>query len=275
MTITDPIASLKTPVRRHLVDTDYGQIHVRVTGEAQEGVPPVLLVHQTPSSSREWMSVAQELGPRQCIVPDLIGLGFSDPAPQAMSLVDHATAITQVVSSFSDSWVAVGHHTGAVIATTLTGMNKKSTLGLGIIGYPFYSTWRERYSRLTNCNVTPMDADGEAAAAMWRASAGGYGPTLPEEDVMRIVSDKLLAGPVWFGTYVALWMSDLVQIVETAADSDRPTVLLAPEDDSLSKFAGPVAEILGITPTTMPGGGRVLSEHPDLVAEALAPLLKA
>jgi pimeloyl-ACP methyl ester carboxylesterase len=268
----EPLPGWANPItsRRMLLDTDFGQLHVRTTGDPDHPAPPVLLVHQTPSSSREWMRVATLLGPRRCIVPDLMGLGFSDPAPHAMSLPDHAKAVSQAVSQLTDEWVAVGHHTGAVVATAVAG-SSDATKGLGIIGYPLYDGWRVRYERLTNCSAAHYDE--EAIADLWRKTASSYGEGIGEDVLLEAVSDKLLAGVVWYGTYVALWMSDLVEVVQKAAG--RPALVLAPEADSLSRFAPRVAEILGTTAVPMAGGSRILTDDPGAVADALAPLLAA
>lgn len=258
--------------RRHLVDTDFGQVHVRVTGEAQEGVPPLLLLHQTPSSSKEWMRVAAELGDRQCIIPDLIGLGFSDPAPKAMTLDEHAWAVTQAASTLTGEWVAVGHHTGAVVATAVAGTATEQTLGLGIVGYPLYEGWRVRYERLSNCNAAHYDA--AEVAAVWEKTASSYAEGTDTQVVLDAVTDKLLAGVVWYGTYVALWMSDLKAVLERAASGGRPATVLAPVGDSLSKFAPAVADVLGTTAVPVAGGSRILVDDPATVAAALAPLLE-
>jgi pimeloyl-ACP methyl ester carboxylesterase len=269
----EPVPGWAAPVtsRRTLLDTDFGQMHVRMTGDPDHPAPPLLLVHQTPSSSREWMRVATLLGPRRCIVPDLMGLGFSDPVSEAMSLPDHAKAVIQAASALTDEWVAIGHHTGAVVATAVAGTAKEATKGLGIVGYPLYDGWRIRYERLTNCVAAHYDA--AAVADLWTKTASSYGEGIGEDVVLEAVSDKLLAGVVWYGTYVALWMSDLVGIVEQAAG--RPALVLAPEGDALSRFAPRVAEILGGTVVPMAGGSRILTDDPDAVAAALAPLLES
>jgi len=257
---------------RTLVDTDFGQVHVRVTGTPQEGVPPLLLLHQTPSSSKEWLRVANALGDRQCIIPDLVGLGFSDPAPKAMTLQDHAWSVVQAASSMAGEWVAVGHHTGAVVATAVQGTAPEQTLGLGIVGYPLYEGWRVRYERLSNCNAAHYDA--AEVASVWEKTASAYGPDIDVQAVLDAVTDKLLAGVVWYGTYVALWMSDLAEVLENAAAARRPAVVLSPEGDSLSRFAPKVAAILGGTEVPMAGGSRILVEDPAGVAAALGPLLE-
>ncbi|MEV1294200.1 alpha/beta fold hydrolase [Pseudonocardia sp. NPDC049635] len=269
--VLEPTPGWATPItsRRALLDTDFGQMHVRMTGDPDHPAPPLLLVHQTPSSSREWMRAAVRLGPRRCIVPDLMGLGFSDPAPHAMSLSDHATAVLQAVSELTGEWVAIGHHTGAVVATAVAGAQPAATTGLGIIGYPLYDGWRVRYERLSNCTAAHYDED--AVADLWRRTASSYADGVAEDVVLEAVSDKLLAGVVWYGTYVALWTSDLVEVARRAAG--RPAVVLAPEGDGLSRFAPRVAELLGARLVPMAGGARILTDDPDAVVGALAPLL--
>src|SRR5882724_206278 len=47
-----------------------------------EHEPPVVLVHGTPSSSREWRHVAGQLAERhRVLAPDLLGFGASDRPP--------------------------------------------------------------------------------------------------------------------------------------------------------------------------------------------------
>lgn len=62
-------------IRRRIVDTPHGQVHVRATdGEGR----PLLLLHQSPRSGLMFEPLMERVD-RPAIAPDRIGYGYSDP----------------------------------------------------------------------------------------------------------------------------------------------------------------------------------------------------
>jgi haloalkane dehalogenase len=91
------------PFERFRVRVEGRHLHVMVSGP--EGAPPVLLLHGNPTWGFLWRKVAAELirdpnaPPLRLVMPDLVGLGFSDkPRDSAVhTLENHARWIGALV----------------------------------------------------------------------------------------------------------------------------------------------------------------------------------
>ena len=84
------------PFRRYLVEAGDHRNHVMEIGEGR----PVLCVHGNPSWGFLYRKVAQALTgqPVRVLMPDLVGLGFSDkPAQQAHTLDNHIIWFGQLI----------------------------------------------------------------------------------------------------------------------------------------------------------------------------------
>lgn len=105
-----------TVQERHLVRTDAGHVHLRITGSDTAG-PELLLLHQVPASGRIWLPVMAELAPLPCVAPDMLNLGESDGTDPALTLEEHAEHLWQAVQRVRPGpKVVAGHHTGAALA---------------------------------------------------------------------------------------------------------------------------------------------------------------
>jgi pimeloyl-ACP methyl ester carboxylesterase len=113
---------MSAPVTRHYATLDgrFGrrQVHYRRAGQG----PAVLLLHQSPQSSRELEPVMTEWG-EWCtaIAPDTPGYGLSDPlGVDEASLDDFAAAIVEFLDAIGVGRAAVyGFHTGGMIGVAL------------------------------------------------------------------------------------------------------------------------------------------------------------
>ncbi|MCX8231776.1 MAG: alpha/beta fold hydrolase, partial [Alphaproteobacteria bacterium] len=102
-------------VRRHFVTIEgVRQIHYRRAGSG----PPVLLLHQSPKSSREHLPLMQHLMDRfTCIAPDTPGNGNSDPLTLSdPEMADYGDNIASFLDALGIEKIAVyGFHTGASV----------------------------------------------------------------------------------------------------------------------------------------------------------------
>jgi len=104
------------PVSRHFATIGLRQIHYRRAGDG----PPVLLLHQTPTSSAELLPLLEHLAPRFTVLaPDMPGYGVSDPLPEPVlsmeALVNNLADFMDVLRL--DTAGLYGFHTGASLAT--------------------------------------------------------------------------------------------------------------------------------------------------------------
>ena len=80
-------------VRRGYVDVAHGQMHYAACGDDDATTAPVVLLHQTPRSWREYAQVLPLIGARRrAIAVDTAGFGASDPVPRAAGIEAWAEA---------------------------------------------------------------------------------------------------------------------------------------------------------------------------------------
>ena len=109
-------------MRRQFVDTDFGQIHVRTSGAAKPGVLPLVLLHQSPKSAREFEHFIAASGDRAIIAPDTLGHGESDMPPSSpdVTIQDYAKCQLQALDALGVAKADLfGNHTGALVAAEM------------------------------------------------------------------------------------------------------------------------------------------------------------
>ena len=104
-------------IRRHFVTVNgERQVHYRRAGKG----PVVILLHQSPTSSREHVPLIERLmGEFTVIAPDTPGNGLSDPLPGEQPLAEeYAHALAQTLDALGIERCGIfGTHTGGVTAT--------------------------------------------------------------------------------------------------------------------------------------------------------------
>ena len=106
-------------IRRGYVDTRIGQIHYR--GAGTDPGPPLILLHQTASSSAMYERVMWLLdGHYRLAALDPPGFGQSDFPPPQPSVHDYATTLLEALTNLGfPRFHVFGHHTGASIACAM------------------------------------------------------------------------------------------------------------------------------------------------------------
>lgn len=102
-------------IRRAFLDLPDGQVHYRHAGKG----PPLLLLHASPGSSRQLVSLIEALSDRfHVVAPDTAGNGDSTKlAVGAPVIADYAARLPLLIDALRIDQVAVyGSHTGAAIA---------------------------------------------------------------------------------------------------------------------------------------------------------------
>ncbi len=105
-------------IRRAYVTVGGRQVHLRHAGEG----PPVVLLHQSPSSSAELEPLIRHLAPHFTVVaPDTPGFGHSDPLGPADAEPGIDTFVDALLALFDalglQQPALFGSHTGAIVAT--------------------------------------------------------------------------------------------------------------------------------------------------------------
>lgn len=126
-------------ITRHFVEVEGRFVHYRRCGSG----PPLLMVHQSPRSSAEYVPLMQQWGERfTCIAPDTPGFGQSDPLPAADATIDDfGDALVRLLDALGlDQPIAAwGFHSGGIILMNLLRRHPGRLLRAAIGGYAIWT----------------------------------------------------------------------------------------------------------------------------------------
>ena len=158
-------------ITRHFIDVatpndGTRRVHYRRAGSG----PPVLLIHQSPRSSAEYLALIAEWATDfTCLAPDTPGFGesapFANPAPH---VDDYADAVIAFMDALGlEQAGAYGTHSGAI---TLVTAAKRSPHRFTAIAANGYAVWTDAERRDFGANYTPPyapSAYGEHLQWLW------------------------------------------------------------------------------------------------------------
>lgn len=151
------------------VDTREGQVHFRVAGP--EGGRPVVLLHWTPASGRQYEPVLDALAARgwRAIAPDLLGYGRSDPRPANYGIPDFAANLDAALTALSiDAAPVVGGHVSACVAVELARLRGARVPRLVLDGCPLWPPEvRAQMAKFVAGTPPRVSADGAHRTLPW------------------------------------------------------------------------------------------------------------
>ncbi|MCE9657494.1 MAG: alpha/beta hydrolase [Burkholderiales bacterium] len=156
---------------------------------------PIVLLHQTPRSWREYAAVLPLIGARRrAIAIDTAGFGESDPVA-APGIEAWAAAALQLLDAIGVTRAhVVGHHTGGVVAVEIAARAPERVASLVLSSTP-YTSEAFRHARAGQPAidaVAPSD-DGTHLAALWQKRQPFY-PAGRTELLQAFVADALKVG---------------------------------------------------------------------------------
>lgn len=245
--------------RRGYFDMPWGQVHYR-TASADPALPVMIMLHQSPLSSRNY-ECALPLLAAFCrpVALDTPGHGASDPAPAGWEVADYGALVWAVADRLGAERVHIfGRATGSVFAFAAAQAAPARVRALVLHGVPIY-TDAERADRLANfAPPYPLASEGDHLGWIWKRIRGEY-PWIGPELATNFVRDYLAAGPDFASAYRAIWRYDLR--TAAAGRAAIPTLLLGGSADRIA-FMQARAEAL------IPEAERaVLDGATDFVAE--------
>jgi pimeloyl-ACP methyl ester carboxylesterase len=120
-------------MQRAYAATAVGQVHYRQSGEGR----PLVLLHQSPSSSAMWEPVLDRFAARGylALAPDLLGHGLTDPAASRPDLAAYAAGVWAFLDTLRLERVdLLGHHSGANIAVLMAAEQPARVRALALWG---------------------------------------------------------------------------------------------------------------------------------------------
>ena len=156
-------------IRRGYADTPEGQVHYLTDGQGD----PVVLLHQTPRSSRMYYDLIPVLASRfRVIAIDMLGYGHSDAPPVGASMSDMATNIVNFMNALGVGRCHLfGLHTGAGVSAKAVSEHPDRFQSLILFGFPLIEkpSEREAYFASLHDSSLPVyvSSDGAHMTALW------------------------------------------------------------------------------------------------------------
>jgi pimeloyl-ACP methyl ester carboxylesterase len=220
----------------------FGQVHYQVWGSGT----PLLLCHQSPSSSEQFCSLYPLLAQQgvQAIGVDTPGFGNSSVPDHAPSIEEYADSITCVLDHLGIPRAHIlGQHTGSMIAMEATLRHPLRYQRL-ILNTPTPFTPEERVEWAAR--ITPVQKewrplpDGSHLLALWQRRCRASGPWTNLAAMHREVIQMLRAGEaLWYGHAASFAYDQLGRL----ALLELPTLLLTNTGDLTYPLARRAAEL--------------------------------
>jgi|KBSMisStaDraftv2_1062788.scaffolds.fasta_scaffold101951_2 3-hydroxybutyryl-CoA dehydrogenase len=188
------VAAGATPaIRRGYVRVPHGQMHYAACGD-DDTTTPLLLLHQTPRSWREYAAVLPLVGAhRRAIALDTAGFGESDPVAEASIQAWAAAALDALDALGIARAHVVGHHTGGVIAVELAARAPERVASLVLSSTPYTDAgFRRARAERPPIDAVEASGDGHHLAALWQKRQPFYPVDRPEL-LQAFVADALKA----------------------------------------------------------------------------------
>lgn len=262
---------MKITSRRAFADTPKGQIHYRTLGSGK----PVVLLHQTPRSSDEYLEALEYLGQTfRAIAMDMIGFGDSYAPQKACTIEDYAEGVIDFLDALGiQSTSLVGHHTGAVIALEVAASHPDRVEKLVLSACPYYDDARRReHQGEPVMDADEVKEDGSHLVSLWQRRMSFYPPRRPDL-LTRFIADALVAGESRVQGHIAVRDYKLEKKYEKIS---CPTLLICGTADPFSYPVLPkVAQNIKNSKTlSIPGGTVALPDQmPKEFSEAIIPFL--
>lgn len=232
-------------ITRHMV-TLHGarQVHYRRAGSG----PPVILLHQSPNSSQEYIPLIEDLAQDYTVfAPDTPGNGLSDPLPlENPVMTDYARNVSDLMDALGiEKCPIYGFHTGAVCALE-TAWRHPEKLTVGIVN-GYVNMPEDLVAEILDNYFAPFEYDWSGSHLTWAWArfreqliffpwyrtdlAARMDNSLPPADRLQTaVIEFLRSGPEYRKPYRAAFTQDPVQSVK---EMQAKCIIMSPKTDVL------------------------------------------
>lgn len=260
-------------IERAYCTVAHGQMHYRHSEMGKRPLQrPLILLHQTPSSSAMYEALMAELmSDFTCITPDTPGFGQSDSLVGEQTVAGYATAVSQCLQKLDISKCFVfGHHTGASIAVQLTVDHPELVSKLILSGPPLLTEAQINYLK-TTLPAMELDENGRFLNDLWQRLRS-KDTDVSLELALRETVAALQCRDNYHAAYHAVFAQDFTgQLTQI----DCPVLLMAGEQDSLRASLEPAAALVknGRVEIIPDAGTYICDQKPQIVAQHLRKFL--
>jgi pimeloyl-ACP methyl ester carboxylesterase len=247
--------------------------------EPRDGELPLLLLHQSPASARQFEAAFRPLARRglRIVAIDTPGFGFSDPTPAFPRLEDWASSFVAVMDHLGIARADVlGHHTGALSATEVALQFPQRVRRL-ILNGPFPITEEERRKFIAGGDASHARGrpklDGSHLLGSFETRLRMWGPDPDPAILTRMVAEKYQT----LGPYT--WGHDAAYRYDHAATLRRlthPTLILTNTGDDIYELAQRAAALRpDFVYREMQGGTHdIVDQQPEAWSDAVVEYLR-
>ena len=186
-------------IRRQFIDGPFGQVHLRTKRAASSSHLPLVCLHQSPKSSREFLKLMGAIHDRTVVAIDSPGHGESDlpPSEAEATIENYARSAWAVIDALQLGQVdLLGHHTGAKVATEMAFRRPADVRAIVMVS-ALVLTPEETAKFQSQFQPTPLDEEGTRFSKMWAASVEHRGPGVSLEDLAASFAENLRAGEAY------------------------------------------------------------------------------
>jgi pimeloyl-ACP methyl ester carboxylesterase len=227
-----------TKISKAYVQSDHGQLHYRIAlPSGPQARPPLLCIHQTPSSGAEWNVVLPDLATDRVVVaPDTPGYGMSDAPPAPLSIPQFAKIMKQFMAQLANSGVitagpfdVMGAHTGSITATEIAKSSPDQVRRLVLFGLAAYDAdvRQNKLETLYDKFPTP-GADLAHIEKLWAIFGQLSDPLMSMEERHVRMAECLSLGARMPWAYEAVYRYDFLQAM---TEVEQKVLIINPQDD--------------------------------------------
>lgn len=227
-----------TKIKRGYVDSRFGQVHYRIAKPVDAGQgSPILCLHQTPSSSADWLPVMERLAKDRAVVAlDTPGYGMSDAPPAPVSIEDFAQIADRFMDDLAQDGVipggayhVLGFHTGSLIATELARAFSDRVRRMVLFGLAAYPA-DQREAKLENLlKAFPApDATLDHVEKLWAIIGTLSDPRISYEERHMNMAECLRLGARMPWGYISVYRYDFLAAM---AQVPHHVLVMNPQDD--------------------------------------------
>jgi len=226
-----------TFVTKRYINTKFGQIHCRLSGDFSGAV--LVMLHQTASSSVMYEALMTALPQYSIIAPDTPGYGMSFDPAEKVTIPFYSEILCEVLQSLEiEHCHFFGHHTGAAIAVQFTHDYPDKVEKLVLSGPPYLSN-EQKTSLSRTLSNEDIPADGSHLQKVWKRikSRSLTGDTnLIQREVLQTLRASRYAD-----TYHAVFEQDFAGLL---AEIEHETLVICGEHDTIRVSAEPTHKAL-------------------------------
>jgi pimeloyl-ACP methyl ester carboxylesterase len=218
-----------TKIIRKFVDTEFGQMHCRMAGEASDK-NTLICLHQSPKSTREFIPFIKiAANDRRVVGVDNLGHGESDVPDGPVGIEGYARAVWAVIDALDLGRVdLVGYHTGTKVAAEMA-WQRPDNVGRIVMISALVTTEKERDAFKSDFQPVPLDEAGTRFTRIWERSLHYRGPGVTLEMLASSLAESVRAGDAYkWGHDAAFEYSEVFP--ERLASLPHPVTVLNPKD---------------------------------------------